>query len=399
MKDLYTFDTSKENAMKTYNLVQRAYKNIFNRIGVAYKICEADTGSIGGTLSNEFHYLSKAGEDKILSCLNCGYSANQEAAKGLVPASTGAEELVNDSPNANLTKSINQFNAKLNNEVSMTYIKLKEEPSKVYAIVSKSDREINWLPIEKFIQHPYELISSDQSASIKQENIHYLVDNYFKSGEVNSEQSTIGNTSYIHLHLTQSGDHCPRCASHNKQNIALEEFKAIEVGHTFYLGTKYSALLNSTFSSSEGKLTPFVMGCFGIGVSRLLPAVIESSHDSKGIIWPFSIAPYRVCIVPLIPKTNQPSDFTDVLNKLEQELNNIKGLKGEVILDDRYTLSIGSRLKDADLLGYPFVIVLGKSFAKEGKFELQVRANGEKLLLTMKELTKFLGNQVEFLSH
>ncbi|CAG8837217.1 38975_t:CDS:2, partial [Gigaspora margarita] len=274
MKDLYTFDTTEETALKTYEEVNEAYNKIFSRIGLPFVIAEADTGNIGGTKSHEYHILSAVGEDLILSCMRCGYTSNEERAHG-------------------------------------------------------------------------------------------LTDN----------------------------DGCPVCykdsiTSHDSINFhPLKSNRAIEVGHTFLLGTKYSDPLKATFASEnplyKGELLSIQMGCYGIGVSRMIAAIIESSHDSKGIIWPPSVAPYRVCIIPggdepeITEKTRSLYDF------LTSECD---GLNDEVLIDDRMNLSFGYRMKDAELLGYPWLMIIGKKFLESGKIEIHNRHNNQRNYLEFNEI-------------
>ncbi|CAG8617306.1 4319_t:CDS:2, partial [Racocetra persica] len=274
MKDLYTFDVTEEAALKTYEEVNEAYKKIFTRIGLPFAVAEADTGIIGGTKSHEFHFLSPAGEDSILSCIRCGYTSNEECA-----------------------------------------------------------RDIN--------------------------------------------------------------DGCPVCyknsiTSHDSVNFhPLTSNRAIEVGHTFLLGTKYSDPLKATFAPENprhnGELLSIQMGCYGIGVSRMIAAVVESSHDSKGIIWPPSIAPYRVCIIP----SGDDPEITEKTRSLYDFLTSeCDGLNGEILIDDRMNLTFGYRMKDAELLGYPWLMIIGKKFLESGKIEIHERHNNQRRYLEFDEIKK-----------
>ncbi|CAG8527983.1 14724_t:CDS:2 [Cetraspora pellucida] len=284
MKDLYTFDVTEEAALKTYEEVNEAYKKIFTRIGLPFVIAEADTGNIGGTKSHEFHFLSPAGEDLILSCIRCGYTSNEEC---------------------------------------------------VHKIHNRD------------------------------------------------------------IHNVKVNDGCPVCyknsiTSHDSVNFhPLTSNRAIEVGHTFLLGTKYSEPLKATFAPEnpryKGELLSIQMGCYGIGISRIIAAVVESSHDSKGIIWPSSIAPYRVCIIPsgdepeITKKTRSLYDF------LTSECD---GLNEEVLIDDRMNLSFGYRMKDAELLGYPWLMIIGKKFLESEKIEIHERHNNQRSYLGFDEIKK-----------
>ncbi|RKP10002.1 prolyl-tRNA synthetase [Thamnocephalis sphaerospora] len=278
MKDLYTFDADEAAAMETYDTVVGAYRRIFNRIGVPYAIAEADTGQIGGKRSHEFHFCSDAGEDTLLSCTHCGYTANEELAQG-IHAPTAAAHTATP--------------------------------------------------------------SQQQKAPIND---------------------------------------APR----------LSARRAIEVGHTFLLGDKYSRPLEATYqpvaTTSTGATTsaqvPIQMGCYGLGVTRALAAIAQATHDEHGLRWPWSIAPYRVCVIPLqLSGKNTAGDeqlLADAQRLQDQLETEVPGLRGEVVLDDRRGLSPGWRLKDAELIGYPWLVVLGRAWARDGRVELQRRWTRER---------------------
>ncbi|CAG8551861.1 7817_t:CDS:2 [Rhizophagus irregularis] len=337
MKDLYTFDTSEEAALRTYEEVLIAYKNIFNKIGVPFVIADADSGNIGGTKSHEFHFLSQVGEDMILTCSNCGYSANEERAYGSLPLTKQAGNGVNKKPIFNFG-------------------------------ISKNNRLIICILGSGYVLNVFKLKAAAKlflSNKLFDENIYKLI-------QSNKHIITMHHGDF---HNTSPGDGCPICSmSSVSHNNPLIGHNAIEVGHTFLLGTKYSEPLKATFApetpQNMGELRPIQMGCYGIGISRMLAAIIESSYDEHGIIWPSSVAPYRVCIIPnsdepLIQQATR--NLFDLLTSISHELN------GEVLIDDRTNLSLGYRIKDSELVGYPWMMILGKRFLESGRVEIHER--------------------------
>ena len=265
MKDMYSFDASEEAAYQTYESVCQAYARLFSRLGLPCVQVQADTGNIGGKLSHEFQLPAEIGEDRLLVCGACSFSANVETV----------------SP---------------------------------------------------------------------------------------------GRTD------------CPRC-----QTGTLVESKGIEVGHTFYLGTKYSRIFDASFTNTQNKSDVTEMGCFGLGVTRILAAAIEVMSSEEGIRWPGLIAPYQVCVLP--PKKGSKMDsVADLVDDLLQHLREtLPSLRGEVVLDDRTQMTIGKRLKDANRLGYPYVVVVGQSALEETpRFEVICQQTGEKLYLSKEGLVDLL---------
>lgn len=266
MKDMYSFDVSEEAAYQTYESVCQAYTRLFARLGLHCVQVQADTGNIGGKLSHEFQLPADIGEDRLLLCGNCPFSANVET------------------------------------------------------------------------------LSSDRTD-------------------------------------------CPQC-----KTGTLVESKGIEVGHTFYLGKKYSKVFNATFTNAQNKLSIAEMGCYGLGVTRILAAAIEVMSTEEEIRWPGLLAPYQVCVLP--PKKGSKMDEVAVL---AEDLVHILGealprLRGEVVLDDRTHMTIGKRLKDASRLGYPYVIVVGQSASEETpRFEVICQRTGETMFLSRDGLLDLLG--------
>lgn len=269
MKDMYSFDTSSEAAHATYHSVCHAYARLFDRLGLRWVQVQADTGNIGGTLSHEFQLPSDIGEDRLLTCDSCGFSANVE--------------------------------------------------------------------------------------------------------------------------LVEAGeDGCPRC-----QAGTLQESRGIEVGHTFYLGTKYSEAFNATFTTTQNKPALAEMGCFGLGVTRILAAAIEVLSSDDGIRWPPLLAPYQVCVQPPKKGSKEESAQAGLAEGLTQSLCGLPNLRGEVMVDDRTQWTLGKRLKDAKLMGYPYVVVVGqRAVGPDPQLELINQNTGETLYLSRDALMDLL-SQVE----
>ncbi|ORX93784.1 prolyl-tRNA synthetase [Basidiobolus meristosporus CBS 931.73] len=391
MKDLYTFDATEEEAQVTYDLVKEAYHRIFTRVAIPFAVAEADSGNIGGSKSHEFHFVSQAGEDSLISCRECGYTANEERAIGKIKGQT--EELGSVLSQETIDKL---------RKYSLHWSVSEEEHPELSLIVTEKGRQINGLKVKASFK-PVKLLTEEQMLDwLSQHSVNklnLLLDDSVRCNATahefeNSKTSQItdilrGNQIDTHMgdfHNTKAGDACPHCV----ESRPLSVERAVEVGHTFLLGTKYSALLNATYQPADSVAkVPMQMGCYGIGVSRLLAAIVESSHDSKGIVWPPSVAPYRMCLIPLV--TGKHAENDQMLTKGTEELydrmhSEVGWLRDELIIDDRKGVSAGFRMKDAELIGYPWSVVIGKSYLKDGKFELQIRQTGEKQFLTKDEL-------------
>lgn len=324
MKDLYSFDASAEAAIETYEEVRAAYRRIFEAIGVEFVEAEADSGNIGGKRSHEYHYLTSDGEDTVLSCNKCGYTANEERAEGRLQGSTSdiAEAYFRD-------------------VVSEDCFVLKYDASRT---VNSTKVPKTWEAIEASQVQGEAAVLYDQSIG---------------------EGTTIDDVSIIRADYTmrREGDLCP-----NDENT-LSAKRAIEIGHTFFLGTRYSSLLNGTFDAESGEREPFQMGCYGIGVTRLIAAIASKRIRKDGIAWPESIAPYRLCIIG-----NNTATTHHVYDCVEKVL----GL--DLIWDDRdpKRFTMGYKMRDAILQGYPYVVVLGKRFEETGKVEVWCPYEGDK---------------------
>ncbi|CAG8545404.1 14893_t:CDS:2 [Funneliformis mosseae] len=395
MKDLYTFDVSEEDALRTYEEVSIAYKKIFEKIGVPFVIADADSGNIGGTKSHEFHFLSPVGEDLILTCPHCGYSANEERAHGLVSPTKQISSHVNQKQTVNfgigknnrLIISILEFGRVLNvsklkaaNSENFEIIPIRNDNVDIKDILNNN----NFEAVDIYVDNTFQTNSSD------------LKSNQLFNKIISEIQSIVKHPTSIHhgdFHNTSPGDECPVCSitsvlNHSESLYPLFGHRAIEVGHTFLLGTKYSEPLKATFAPENvGELRPIQMGCYGLGISRILAAIIETSHDEYGIIWPSSVAPYKVCI---IPSSDEPTiqestrNLFDLLTSTSHELN------GEILIDDRTNLSLGYRIKDSELVGYPWMMILGRRFLDSGRVEVHERKTRQRIDLKFDEIGNFL---------
>lgn len=438
MKDGYSFHTSPECLKKTYLEMDQAYRNIFSRCGLKFQAVEADSGAIGGSGSQEFMVLAEAGEDDIVYTDDGKYAANVEKAVS-IPADVVTSPFTTfekkATPNTDSIEKVTKFlQCSATNIVkNVLYQAVYDSGKTVLVLVSiRGDQDVNEVKLNNELvklasnyqaQTLLSLTVPDRTAqdkwSTKSLPLGYIApnlsDDYIAKSEhiegtflrlvdrtaVDLENFVTGsNESGYHviganwgkeftlpsfivdIRKAQVGDR----SIHDSTQI-LQTARGIEVGHIFQLGTKYSQAMNATYTAEDGTEKPFVMGCYGIGVSRLAQAAVEQSHDKDGIIWPVSIAPYHVVIV--IPNITDQEQVT-VAEKMYQELNQA-GI--ETILDDRDERA-GVKFKDADLIGIPYRIVTGRSL-KQGKVELVTRSTKEsqdisieEVVTTLVELTK-----------
>jgi prolyl-tRNA synthetase len=396
MKDAYSFHVDVEDCRREYENMFQAYKRIFSRCGLRFRPVEADTGAIGGSLSHEFQVLADSGEDAIVSCNRCEYAANVEKAE--VKRSRPAGRDLNDtSPKLQKVstpgkKSVAEVAEclKLPPEKFIKTLVYRADNKEQVAVLVRGDHEINELKLqaalggrEVALAGEAEVEAATQVApgflgpiglplrtladlsiqgmrgavtGANESNAHYV--------EVDQERD-FTPAAFADLRLAVAGDSCPRC-----EEGCLEVYRGIEVGQVFYLGKKYSESLGATYLDSEGRERPIEMGCYGIGVSRLVAAAIEQNHDSNGIIWPFSLAPFHVLVLPINYKDKAVQQVSD---RLYQELR--KGGLG-VLLDDRDERP-GVKFKDADLIGIPLRVTIGAKGLAKGCVELRRRVDGK----------------------
>ncbi|MBZ0181164.1 MAG: proline--tRNA ligase [Melioribacteraceae bacterium] len=404
MKDAYSFDTSFENLDKSYDLHDKAYRAIFDRCGINYFVVGASSGAMGGSKSEEFMVKSDAGEDTVAFCESCKYAANVEVATSVVNSVAridDSKELFEVStPNI---KSIDELCGFLNineNQTAKSRIYIHDEKP-VLVLMSGND-EVNETKLESVLGgnvrpgHPEELknITGADAGSIGPIGFKHriIADLRLKDGNnlysgANKNDFHIGgidmkrdvpNVEYFDLRTIQSGETCTKCGE------KLEVFKAIELGHIFKLGTKYSEGLGANFLDENGKENPIVMGSYGIGVERVLACYLEQNHDENGIVWDKSLAPFQIHLMGLNMKKDS------VVEASEKLYNDLQAEGYEVLFDDRSTVQAGFKFNEADLLGMPVHIIVGDKKLAENKVEIKIRKTGERMDVSLDELSSKL---------
>lgn len=393
MKDAYSFDVDWEGLDKSFEKMYEAYCRIFDRCGLKYLVVEADSGAMGGKDSKEFMVISSVGEAVIAYCDNCGYAANEEKAECLINQEIVEEMLPKEkvyTPNVRTIEELVGFLGITSDKFVKTLIYKAKD--KVVAALVRGDRDLNVTKLLNILEiREEELELADASIVEKvtgaevgfagpiglKGEVMIIVDNEIPQMRnfivgANETDYHIKNVNYgrdfkadivADIKNVIEGDKCPRCGS------PLKIDRGIEVGHIFKLGTKYSDALGAKYVDEEGNEKPIVMGCYGIGINRTVAAIIEQHHDEKGIIWPMSVAPYHVIIVPVnVSNEAQNRVAEDIYAALQKE-----GI--EVLIDDR-DLRAGVKFNDADLLGIPIRITVGKK-VDDGIVEIKLRENEE----------------------
>ncbi|KAJ1961764.1 hypothetical protein IWQ62_003757 [Dispira parvispora] len=512
MKDLYSFDVDSTSAQETYDQVRLAYRQFFDHLGVAYLEAKADSGNIGGSLSHEFHLPASIGEDVLLQCGQCGYTANQECADVVImPDGTASIEstpgdtwidFVTRLPSLIFPPTGQSAKEKLRDiHQKVAHLPVTVQWGKYETVTGSSSstwimailpqgRTLNSIKLDKKIPHhgewhPLSWEALTASSIPSNEKEHPPLQH--KASEDNSwviavdrrvadmlptthpwrtnpttahaEESNLEFSRRVFVDdfaLALPGDICAHChSSEGSAPIAdakptLEQVRAIEVGHTFYLGTKYSKTLgalvqppNDSQTSKPPRQVPIEMGCYGLGLSRIVGALADTHHDKQGIRWPPAIAPYRLCIMPIIPKSEMKSlcptwdgtsplkshhvdhpvwrAMTSLYDHLQDRVpaqqwqawvsandpgtynpnqptqSNTPRLSrywnNHLVIDDRLHLSPGQRFKDAELIGFPWLLVIGKQFIQNNKVELHDRRDQSKYVVTVEEALEYLDQQ------
>jgi prolyl-tRNA synthetase len=409
MKDAYSFDVDEAGAETCYQQMYDAYNRIFRRCGLTFKVVEADSGPIGGSFSHEFMVLADTGEDLLASCTQCDYAANLEKAEvALKPAEVAPP--VGDGPEAVHTpkvRTVEEVAAFLKvtpAEIVKTLI--YETENGPVAVLIRGDHEVNEVKVKNLLgvtdlilagiikvqeltgaevgfAGPVNLklpIYADQAvaqmcAMITGANR----DNYHLKNVHPVRDVKI--TEVADLRSINAQDPCPRCRG------ALTLLRGIEVGHIFKLGLKYSKSLKATFLDQDGQEQYIYMGCYGIGVSRIVAAAIEQGHDDQGIIFPMALAPFQVGLIPIA--VNDPA----VWGRVEQIYADLKAAGVEVLLDDRDERP-GVKFKDCDLLGLPLRVVVGAKALAQGAAEVRHRRASENTMVPLQDLIPFLKDQI-----
>ena len=405
MKDAYSFDIDDEGASRSYEIMREAYMRIFTRCGLDFRAVEADTGAIGGSYSHEFMVLAETGEDTLVICTSCSYAANiEKAAIVLGNASTelaAQQPLVKvATPGKKKVETVAEFLQVRPEDVIKTMLYLAD--GKPVAALVRGDREVQSVKLKNLLgATDVEPMDEDQVWQQARLPVGYLGPvglslTIVADQEVMRMVNAVAGANEKGYHCTGVNpgrdfqptvtgdlrqmtitDRCPSCGG----TLKLKE--GIEVGHIFKLGTRYSEAMKATFQDSDGQEKPFIMGCYGIGVSRVVAAAIEQNHDASGIIFPVPMAPFQVIILNLNPKDER---FCQVSGQLYE---NLRAAGLDVLYDDRDERP-GSKFNDADLLGIPFRLTVGKTYEKEGKIELRRRRDGETSQLALAGLVEHL---------
>ena len=396
MKDAYSFHTDVQDLQREYENMFQTYTRIFTRCDLRFRPVEADTGAIGGSQSHEFQVLAESGEDAIVSCNRCQYAANVQKAE-IKPRRPAGRDVMTEPPKIQKVSTPGKKSvAEVATFLGLTrdkFIKTlvyKTDQNELVAALVRGDHEINELKLQTVLGSREIGLANEAEiqaathvapgflgpiglklrtvADLALQGIQGAVtganeaDAHFV--EVDQERD-FTPSAFADIRLAVAGDPCPRC-----ELGVLETYRGIEVGQIFYLGRKYSESLGATFLDAEGREQPIEMGCYGIGVSRLVAAAIEQNHDDNGIIWPLSIAPFHVLLLPINYKDKAIQDASD---RLYEELQR-RGI--EVLLDDRDERP-GVKFKDADLIGIPLRVTVGAKSLQKGCIELRTRHDGK----------------------
>ncbi len=403
MKDAYSFHTSQEDLEETYKKVYQAYVNIFRRVGLDAEAVQGDPGNIGGNLSHEFLVPAEYGESEVVKCDSCGYAATIEIASAPYkevhyPKSDKPLTKVH-TPNVPTIEALARF---LNVEPSRIIKSMMYwAGDKPVMVLIRGDYEVNEAKLSKVLGSDVRLMSPEEldemglvkgyisPFAVNDRNIRIVADESVKDvhdGVIGADEVDYHyihfdisdfDVEYVDIRQVNEGDRCPVCGA------PLRRYTAIEVGHIFNLGTRYSEPMGATYLDSDGKRKPYIMGCYGIGISRVMATIVERNHDENGIIWPISVAPYHV-IVDVLDIRNE-----EVVGAAKELVDALRNEKIEVLVDDR-DVRPGVKFKDADLIGIPIRVVVSKKTVAEGKYEVKLRRTGEVKKLSLEELVDYI---------
>ncbi|WP_145589882.1 proline--tRNA ligase [Yersinia rochesterensis] len=415
MKDAYSFHTTQESLQETYDAMYAAYSKIFSRMDLNFRAVLADTGSIGGSASHEFQVLADSGEDDIVFSTGSDYAANIEFAEALAPAelrAAAAEELrIIDTPNAKtIAELVEQFTLPIEKTVKTLIVHAHEESGhKLVALLVRGDHELNEIKAEKLPQ-----VAKPLTFATEEEIRAVIGAGPGSLGPVNLPMPVVADRSVAVMsdfgaganidgkhyfginwerdlplpHIADLRNVVEGDISPDGQGTLLIK-RGIEVGHIFQLGTKYSEAMKATVQGEDGRNQVMTMGCYGIGVSRVVAAAIEQNHDDRGIIWPDAIAPFQVAILPM----NMHKSFR--VKELAEELYTTLRSHGiDVILDDRKERP-GVMFADMELIGVPHNIVIGDRNLDSEEVEYKNRRAGEKQMIKTSEIIDFLLSQIK----
>ncbi|WP_330130853.1 proline--tRNA ligase [Shewanella xiamenensis] len=411
MKDAYSFHLDVDTMNETYEAMYQAYSNILSRMGLAFRPVLADTGSIGGSMSHEFHVLAQSGEDLIAYSTGSDYAANIEKAESPMPteargAATEALRLV-DTPNAKtIAELVEQFGLDITKTVKTLIVKGATEAAPLVALIVRGDHELNEIKADKLdlVASPLEFApealirdaigAGPGSLGPVGLNMPIIIDH---SVSVMSDFAAGANVDDKHYFGINWERDLPLAQAADIRNVVEGEptpdglgtyamARGIEVGHIFQLGTNYSKSMNATVLDENGKSQVLLMGCYGVGVSRIVAAAIEQNFDDRGIVWPEAIAPFSVGILPM--NMHKSHRVTDIAEQLYKDLS-AAGI--DVLLDDRKERP-GVMFADMELIGIPHTVVIGDRNIDAGVFEYKNRRTGEKQDVPFDQIVDFLKN-------
>ncbi len=409
MKDAYSFHIDQASLQQSYEQMHQAYSNIFKRCGLNFRPVQADSGSIGGSASHEFHVLAESGEDAIAFSTDSDYAANVETAEAIALTKElpqpGVAMSLQDTPDAkNIQELVEQFDQPIKKTVKTLIVAADEtQEANFIALIIRGDHELNELKAEKLpeVASPLQFaadekiretigagpgslgpvnlpipcivdrtvaVTADFSAGANIDGKHYFGINW---------ERDLPMPQIADIRCVQEGDPSPD----GKGLLTIA--RGVEVGHIFQLGKKYSEAMNATVLAENSRREVMTMGCYGIGVSRIVAAAIEQNHDDNGIIWPATIAPFQVALLPM--KMSRSQRVRDVVEKLYAEMTDI-GI--DVLLDDR-DVRPGFMFADMELIGIPHRVVVGERSLDEGKLEYRARAENENTMIDIDKIVPF----------
>lgn len=416
MKDAYSFHIGKESLQETYDVMHQTYVSIFDRLGLDYRPVLADTGSIGGNASHEFHVLADSGEDDIAFSDTSDYAANVELAEALTPegelAAPTQEMTLVDTPDAKtIADLVEKYNQPIEKTIKTLIVKASEEcEADFVALIVRGDHELNEIKAEKLPQvaEPLTMASEDEFRDVigagagslgpVNLNIPCIIDRAVSKSSDFGAGANIDGKHYFGVNWGRDVE-MPEVA--DLRNVVegdpspdgqgtLVIKRGIEVGHIFQLGQKYSEALNATVLDENGKSVVMDMGCYGIGVTRVVAAAIEQNNDDRGIIWPESIAPFTVAIVAL--KYEKSEEVRAEAERLYEELT---AAGYDVLLDDRAKVSPGVKFADMELIGIPHRVVISDRGIKAGTVEYKGRRDADKQEVALDQITDLLKQNVK----
>ena len=413
MKDAYSFHADPESLQQTYDQMYATYSRIFERCGLMFRAVQADTGSIGGNASHEFHVLAESGEDAIAFSTESDYAANLELAEALAPAGNRpapqADMQTVDTPGQHSIEEVSTFLKAKPTQCLKTLIVQGSEEGSLVALVLRGDHELNTIKAEKLpsVAEPLTMAEDDEiKAAIGCSvgsigpvglDIPFMVD---RSAAAVSDFICGANKDGKHLTGVNWERDVPLGEVADLRNVEEEDpspdghgsitiARGIEVGHIFQLGQRYSEAMNATVLDQNGRAQIMTMGCYGIGVSRVVAAAIEQNHDDKGVIWPSSIAPFQVALLPM--KMSKSHRVRDAVEKLYNELT-AAGI--DVLMDDR-DVRPGFMFADMELIGIPHRVVVGEKGLDQGTVEYRGRKETENSMIEIESIVSMLRERLD----